>query len=104
MGPSLVADLEQVVERALRRFTPVEIAEAFAATSASVTVPTQLRRLIRERAPDLPERFRRMLPPRPAIGIQRWSASRVALTTTVVGTALGGIALLVFNLKTVGVL
>jgi tRNA A-37 threonylcarbamoyl transferase component Bud32 len=100
----LVADPEHVLERALRWFTPVEIAEAFAAISASVTVPAQLRRLIRERAPDLPDRFRRMLPPRPAIGIQRWSASRVALTAAAVGGVLGGMALLVFNLRTVGLL
>jgi tRNA A-37 threonylcarbamoyl transferase component Bud32/membrane-associated phospholipid phosphatase len=72
---------ERVVEEAAAVFTPDEMAEAFAATHA-VTIPTELRERIRESGRDLVGEFRRALPARPPIPIQRWTWRRVA---TIVG-------------------
>jgi tRNA A-37 threonylcarbamoyl transferase component Bud32 len=99
----LYADPELVYERSLRWFRPDEVGEAFATTS-SVTIPAQLRRLLRERRPDLPERFRALAPFHPPIAVQRWSLARAALTVAVVVAALLAVGLLAFNLETVGLL
>lgn len=99
----LYLDPTIVYERALRRFSPDEIAEAFA-TTATVTIPAQLRRLLRERAPDLVQRFTALAPGHPPISIQRWSGARIALTAGVLGVVLSASALLVVNLETVGLL
>jgi membrane-associated phospholipid phosphatase/tRNA A-37 threonylcarbamoyl transferase component Bud32 len=82
-------DAERVYERALRFFTPDEIAEAFAATRG-VASPTQLRAMMKRDGRDLIEQFRRLAPPRRPIGLQRWSIRRVAL-------ALGLVAVTVFS-------
>ncbi len=71
-------DAERVYERALRFFTPDEIAEAFAATRG-VASPTQLRAMMKQDGRDLLDQFRRLAPPRRPIGLQRWSVRRVAL-------------------------
>ena len=97
----LFADPRTVYERALRWFEPDEIGEAFAA-SQSITIPAQLRRLLRQRAPELPDRFRALAPVHPPIAVQRWSVARVALTAAVVAAALVAVALVVFNLRTAG--
>src|SRR5262245_31237695 len=81
---ALRSDPEQVYERALRQFSVAEIAEAFAATRG-LAMPSQLRRMIRERGRDLHEEFLRLLPGRPRpIAIQRWSLRRVGLVLAVV--------------------
>jgi tRNA A-37 threonylcarbamoyl transferase component Bud32/membrane-associated phospholipid phosphatase len=75
---------EQVYRSALRLFTVEEITEAFAATRG-LTMPSQLRRLIRAQGHDLHADFLRLLPERPRpIVIQRWSARRVGLAALVV--------------------
>jgi tRNA A-37 threonylcarbamoyl transferase component Bud32 len=71
---------EQVYRRARRQFSDEEIAEAFAATRG-LTMPTQLRRLLRQQGKDLHGDFLQLLPYRlPPIRIQRWTWRRVVLT------------------------
>jgi membrane-associated phospholipid phosphatase len=72
------SDPQRVYRRALRYFTPAEIAEAFAATRG-VASPSQLRMVLKQDGRDLLTEFRRLAPKRRPIGIQRWSVRRVAL-------------------------
>jgi tRNA A-37 threonylcarbamoyl transferase component Bud32 len=73
----------QVYDRAREYFSDAEIAEAFAATRG-LTMPSQLRRMIRQQGRDLHGEFTRLPPsPVPPIKIQRWSVRRVALTISV---------------------
>jgi tRNA A-37 threonylcarbamoyl transferase component Bud32 len=86
---ALRSDPKRVYARALREFSVQEIGEAFAATRG-LTMPSQLRRLLRAQGRDLHAEFLRLLPasPRP-IAIQRFSARRFGLTLMVlVGTFL----------------
>jgi membrane-associated phospholipid phosphatase/tRNA A-37 threonylcarbamoyl transferase component Bud32 len=80
-------DAERVYERALRLFTPDEIAEAFAATRG-VASPTQLRVVMKRDGRDLLDQFRRLAPPRRPIGLQRWSIRRVVLALGLVAAAI----------------
>ncbi|HZB50341.1 MAG TPA: RIO1 family regulatory kinase/ATPase, partial [Mycobacteriales bacterium] len=76
---ALRSDARTVYERARRHFSEEEITEAFAATRG-LTMPSQLRRMIREQGKDLHEEFLDLLPERPApIPIQRWTVRRVGL-------------------------
>jgi tRNA A-37 threonylcarbamoyl transferase component Bud32 len=76
---ALRADPQLVYERALRQFTIDDICEAFAA-SRGITMPTQLRRMIRQQGRDLHAVFMRLLPTKPKrIPIQRWNRRRVLL-------------------------
>jgi tRNA A-37 threonylcarbamoyl transferase component Bud32 len=77
---ALRTDARRVYERAVDRFSVDEIAEAFAATRG-LTMPTQLRTMMRLQGQDLHAAFVAMLPYRPQpIRIQRWSLRRVGLT------------------------
>jgi membrane-associated phospholipid phosphatase/serine/threonine protein kinase len=71
-------DPQRVYRRALRYFTPTELAEAFAATRG-VASPTQLRAFMKRDPRDLLGEFRALAPPRPPIVLQRWSIRRVGL-------------------------
>jgi membrane-associated phospholipid phosphatase/tRNA A-37 threonylcarbamoyl transferase component Bud32 len=85
---ALSSDVRTVYARALRVFSVDEVAEAFAATRG-LTMPSQLRRMMRSRGRDLHAEFSALLPYRlPPIAIQRWSARRVGLTVVVVIAAL----------------
>jgi tRNA A-37 threonylcarbamoyl transferase component Bud32/membrane-associated phospholipid phosphatase len=76
---ALRSDPELVYARALRLFTVEEITEAFAATRG-LTMPSQLRNLMRSQGRDLHTEFLRLLPERPRpIAIQRWSVRRIGL-------------------------
>jgi tRNA A-37 threonylcarbamoyl transferase component Bud32/membrane-associated phospholipid phosphatase len=80
---ALRSDADRVYERARRMFTDDEIAEAFAATRG-LTMPTQLRRLIRERGQDLHAEFLRLLPNAiPPVSIQLWTLRRAALSLSI---------------------
>ena len=83
-------DPERVYRRALRYFTPDELAEAFAATRG-VASPTQLRAFMKRDPRDLLSEFRALAPPRKPIALQRWSVRRVSLAVAM----FGGIALAV---------
>ena len=86
--PRLRADPRLVYERALRQFTVAEICEAFAATRG-ITMPTQLRRMIRQQGRDLHAAFVRLLPSKPKpIPIQRWNRRRVLLLAAAAAFAL----------------
>ena len=85
---ALRSDPRKVYERARVFFTVDEIAEAFAATRG-LTMPSQLRRLMRAQGRDLHVEFKRLLPYQIApIAIQRWSWRRVLLVLTAVGVGL----------------
>jgi tRNA A-37 threonylcarbamoyl transferase component Bud32 len=76
----LRTDAQRVYQRAVRQFTDEEIAEAFAATRG-LTMPTQLRRILRQQGRNLHGEFLTLLPYRlPPVRIQRWSWRRAGLT------------------------
>jgi hypothetical protein len=84
------SDPQRVYQRALRQFTPAELAEAFAATRG-VASPTQLRAFMKRDPRDVLGEFRKLAPERRPITLQRWSARRIflavgmlAVTTVVV--------------------
>jgi tRNA A-37 threonylcarbamoyl transferase component Bud32 len=78
---------ERVYARALQQFSVAEITEAFAATRG-LTMPSQLRRMMRQQGHDLQAEFVALLPERPRpIRIQRWTVRRVALIVGLVAVA-----------------
>jgi tRNA A-37 threonylcarbamoyl transferase component Bud32 len=99
---ALRSDPRHVYKRALRRFSVEEISEAFAATRG-LTMPTQLRRMMRAQGRDLHAEFLKLLPepPRP-IAIQRFSPRRIGLTLAVLAGAFITIGLVVGNLDGLG--
>jgi tRNA A-37 threonylcarbamoyl transferase component Bud32/membrane-associated phospholipid phosphatase len=100
---ALRTDPDRVYARALRVFSPDEIAEAFAATRG-VTMPSQSRSMLRKDRRDLLARFREIAPERRPIRIQRWSVRRVALTAGVLIAALFSTIMAVGNLQGAGLL
>jgi serine/threonine protein kinase len=88
---ALRTDAARVYRRARLHFSDEEIAEAFAATRG-LTMPSQLRRMLRQQGRDLHAEFLALLPYRlPAVRIQRWSVRRVGLTAaTLLLLALAG--------------
>jgi hypothetical protein len=88
---ALRTDAPRVYAAALERFTPEDVAEAFAAAHG-MAIPTELQRYLKEDTRDLIGEFRRLAPERPPISIQRWSARRVLLTVAVVGGGLIALA------------
>jgi tRNA A-37 threonylcarbamoyl transferase component Bud32 len=94
---------ERVYERALQRFTPDEIGEAFAASRA-VTIPSQLRSLLREHEGDPETALRVLAPQRAPIKIQHWSLRRAGLTLAVAVATLMTVSLVIANLQLVGLL
>src|SRR5512132_338616 len=90
---ALRSDPKRVYERALREFSVQEVSEAFAATRG-LTMPSQLRRLLRAQGRDLHAEFLKLLPepPRP-IAIQRFTPRRLGLTFLVL---VGAVALVAF--------
>jgi tRNA A-37 threonylcarbamoyl transferase component Bud32 len=98
---ALCTAAERVYDRALTMFAPDEIGEAFAA-SRGVTIPSQLRSLVRQRDDDLLARFRELAPPTPPVAIQRWSLRRVVLTLAVATSTALAVALVAVNLRLAG--
>ena len=98
---ALCVPAERVYERALSMFSPEEIGEAFAA-SRGVTIPSQLRSLLRRRDDDLLAMFRELAPPTPPVAIQRWSLRRAVLTMAVVAGVAVALALAAVNLRLSG--
>lgn len=79
----LRTDAQRVYDRTRLNFDDEEIAEAFAATRG-LTMPSQLRRMLRAQGQDLHAEFLALLPYRlRPVRIQRWSLRRVALTIAV---------------------
>jgi serine/threonine protein kinase len=95
---------QRVYERARLQFDEREIAEAFAATRG-LTMPSQLRKMMRDQGRDLHAEFLRLLPERPRpIAIQRWSIRRVGLMAGVLLLGLTVVLLLFANFKAAGLL
>ena len=89
---------EQVYARARRQFSDEEIAEAFAATRG-LTMPSQLRRMLRQQGKDLHGDFLRLLPYRlPPVRIQRWTWRRAVLTIATLAAGAMALALIIGNL------
>jgi tRNA A-37 threonylcarbamoyl transferase component Bud32 len=84
---ALRSDAETVYRRALRFFSPDDLAEAFA-SCGGVTLPSQLRAMPAADGRDLPGRFRQLAPPRPPVMVQKWSPRRVGLLA---GSAVAGL-------------
>ncbi len=83
----LRTDAARVYARARRQFSDEEIAEAFAATRG-LTMPSQLRRMLRQQGRDLHADFLRLLPFQlPPVHIQRWTWRRVGLTVVTAAAA-----------------
>jgi tRNA A-37 threonylcarbamoyl transferase component Bud32 len=95
---------ERVYERARLQFRVDEIAEAFAATRG-LTMPSQLRRWMREQGRDLHAEFLRLLDRRPPpIAIQHWSLRRVGMMIGVLAGGLLALLVAIVNLKSAGLL
>ena len=81
----LRTDARTVYERAKLQFSEQELAEAFAATTRGLTMPSQLRRMLRAQGRDLHAEFTSLLPyTLPRVKIQRWSIRRAGLTVIAV--------------------
>ncbi len=80
------SDAERVYQRALRLFTPDDVAEAFAA-ARGVASPSQLRTVMKQDGRDLLAQFRSLAPERRPIALQRWSVRRVVLALAVLAGA-----------------
>ena len=103
LAVALRSDPDRVYGRALRFFTPQEIAEAFAATKG-VTMPSQSRGLLRAQKRDVLGRFRELAPSAPPISIQRWSWRRAMLSAGVLMGAIVASSAVLGNLNGAGLL
>jgi tRNA A-37 threonylcarbamoyl transferase component Bud32 len=99
---ALGSEPRHVYERALRQFRVEEISEAFAATRG-LTMPSQLRKMLRAQGRDLHAEFLELLPepPRP-IAIQRFSPRRLGLTLAVLVGAFLAVGFVISNLNELG--
>jgi tRNA A-37 threonylcarbamoyl transferase component Bud32/membrane-associated phospholipid phosphatase len=94
---------EHVYERAVRVFAAGDVAEAFAACR-SITIPTQLRALIRADGRDLIGRFRQLAPKRRPVPIQLWDMRRAEVTAALVLSLAVTVAVAVAYVKLAGLL
>jgi tRNA A-37 threonylcarbamoyl transferase component Bud32/membrane-associated phospholipid phosphatase len=98
------SDPQTVYQRARLQFSDEEISEAFAATHG-ITMPSQLRRMLREQGRDVHAEFLRLLPERPhPVSPQRWTMRRVGLMLAVLLGGLLAFAIAFSNLKSAGLL
>ena len=100
---ALRTDAETVYERALLLFSPDEMAESFAATHG-VTMPSQLRRMLKEDGRDLVSQFRKLAPKRRPISVQTWSLRRAGLWVWVIFLAIVLMGMIGSNLQGAGLL
>jgi tRNA A-37 threonylcarbamoyl transferase component Bud32/membrane-associated phospholipid phosphatase len=117
---ALRSDAPTVYARALLVFSPEEIAESFAATHG-VTMPSQLRKMIKEdarsrgsarasrrfrrrRSADLVADFRKLAPKRKPISVQTWSLRRAVLWLWVIVVSMILLGTVGSNLQGAGLL
>jgi tRNA A-37 threonylcarbamoyl transferase component Bud32 len=100
---ALASTPEVVYTRALRFFAAGDVAEAFAACK-SITVPSQLRSLIRADGRDLIGRFRELAPARRPVPIQLWDLQRIRITVTLVVSLVLAVALFAAFVRVAGLL
>ncbi len=98
---ALTSETALVYEAALRRFTPDDVAEAFAATR-SVTVPSQLRTMVTHDERSLAKEFSLLAPARRRIPVQRWTLRRLALTGALLAGAVVALATTLQHLRSAG--
>lgn len=98
---ALGSDVDRIYQAALCRFTPDDVAEAFAATKG-VTVPSQLRTMVMADPRPLPKEFSTRAPDRSRIPVQRWTVRRVVLTGILVAVALTAVVSAILSLKAAG--
>jgi hypothetical protein len=100
---ALASTPEHVYERALSVFAADDVAEAFAA-SRSITIPGQLRSLIRADGRDLTGRFRQLAPARRPVPVQLWDIRRAAVTAGLIAALGAAVALFGIYLSVAGLL
>ncbi len=100
---ALASTPEHVYELALRVFAAEDVAEAFAA-SRSVTIPSQLRSLVRADKRDLIGRFRLLAPKRRQVPVQLWGIRRVAVTAALVAALVLAMAVLAVYARVAGLI
>ena len=100
---ALASTPEHVYARALTVFAADDVAEAFAACR-SITIPSQLRSLIRADGRDLTGCFRRLAPVRRPVPVQLWDIRRAAVTAGLIAALGAAVFLLGIYLKVAGLL
>ena len=100
---ALASTPEHVYERALSVFAAEDVAEAFAACR-SITIPSQLRSLIRADERDLTGRFRQLAPTRRPVPVQLWDIRRVAVTAGLIAALAAAVVLFDIYLSAAGLL
>ncbi|HET7236506.1 MAG TPA: hypothetical protein VFK59_08750 [Actinomycetota bacterium] len=84
---ALRTDPDRVYERAVRIFSPDDVAEAFA-SAQGLAIPTQVSEKLKEDGRPILARFRELAPTRAPVSIQVWSARRLAITAGAIVAAL----------------
>ena len=100
---ALRTDAKRVYERALLLFTEEEIAESFAATHG-VTMPSQVRQMLKADGRGLLAEFRKLAPKRRQISVQTWSLRRGVLWIWVILLAIILLGMVGSNLQGAGLL
>ncbi len=100
---ALASTPDHVYERALNVFAADDVAEAFA-TCRSITIPSQLRSLIRADGRQLASRFRQLAPARRPVPIQLWDIHRVGITAALLAALVVAVALFGASLRMAGLL
>ena len=100
---ALASTPEHVYEQALQVFAADDVAEAFAACRG-VTIPTQLRSLMRADGRDLIRRFRQLAPSRSPVPIQLWNVRRVGVTAGLIASLAVAAAIFVAYVRVAGLL
>ena len=100
---ALASTPEHVYERALTVFAADDVAEAFAACR-SITIPSQLRSLMRADGRHLTGRFRQLAPARRPVPVQLWDIRRAAATAALVAAVAAAVILSGIYLKVAGLL
>ena len=100
---ALASTPEHVYERALSVCAADDVAEAFA-SCRSVTIPSQLRSLIRADGRDLTGRFRQLAPARRPVPVQLWDLRRAEVTAGLLAAFAAAVALFAIYLNVAGLL
>ncbi len=95
---ALQSDADRVYARAIRVFTPEEIAEGFA-SAVGLAIPTQLQARLKADQRPLLTRFKELAPAREPISIQRWTPRRIATGAAAAVGVLVLLALLVDSVR-----
>jgi tRNA A-37 threonylcarbamoyl transferase component Bud32 len=98
MTLALQTDPDRVYARATARFTPDEIAEAFA-SAVGLAIPTQVQQRLKEDPRPIQQRFKELAPARDPVSIQRWSFRRIVLAGAAVVSVVVLAAMLVDSVR-----